>query len=103
MGRGMLFNMVKKLNVETVAIHDVNDHNIKMFLDSLSIAEQAKIRVCGSPADVNHYYSRLLSLSAKRSTILSSYLSLSYIMSVNLSICESSFPFAIFSILMTVR
>ena len=64
MGRGMLFNIMKKINVGTVAIHDVNDYNIKMFIASLSTAEQAKVRVCGSPADVSHYYSRLLSLSA---------------------------------------
>ena len=55
MGRGMLLNVVKKTNAEIVSIHDISDKNINEFMDSLSSAEQAKVRVCGSPADVRRY------------------------------------------------
>ena len=55
MGRGMLLNVVKKTNAEIVSIHDISEKNINEFMDSLSSAEQAKVRVCGSPADVRRY------------------------------------------------
>ena len=62
MGRGMLLNVVKKTNAEIVSIHDISDKNINEFMDSLSSAEQAKVRVCGSPADVRRYPCILLNL-----------------------------------------
>ena len=63
MGRGMLLNVVKKTNAEIVSIHDISDKNINEFMDSLSSAEQAKVRVCGSPADVGSSLFQLARLS----------------------------------------
>ena len=88
MGRGMLLNVVKKTNAEIVSIHDISDKNINEFMDSLSSAEQAKVRVCGSPADVgSSLYNALLDCK-----IIDSYLFISSYYHVSLSMYLSIHP-----------
>ena len=88
MGRGMLLNVVKKSNAEIVSIHDISDKNINEFMDSLSSAEQAKVRVCGSPADVgSSLYNALLDCK-----IIDCYLFISSYYHVSLSMYLSIHP-----------